>query len=57
MGWKNLIVGARTLHNFANAYINVINVITTFIGTTPPTNIITDDNILNQYNMKQGFKV
>ena len=32
MGWSNLIVGARDLHNIIVAYVNVINSITNFLN-------------------------
>ena len=57
MGWSNLIVGSLALHNVAKAYINAVNNITTFVEPNPPTNIITNENILTQYSIKQGIKV
>ena len=50
VGWSNLIFGARALHNVAMAYVNVINVIDTFVGPNLSTNIITNENILTQYS-------
>ena len=57
MGWNNLIVGSNELHSVTKAYINVVNDITYFVKPTPPTNIITNDTILNQYSIKQVLKV
>ena len=57
MGWSNQIVGARSLHNVSKSYVNVINTITTFVETTPPTNNIKNENVLTQYSIKQLFKV
>ena len=57
MGRNNMIVGSHDLHNFAKAYVNIVNAITTFVDPTPPTNIITNETILTQYSIKQGLKV
>ena len=57
MEWRNLIVGARSLHNITGAYVNVVNSITTFVEPTTPTNIITHENILTQYSIKQGLQI
>ena len=57
MGWNNLIVGSNEIHGVAKAYVNVVNAITSFVKPTPPTNIITNETILNQYSIKQGIKV
>ena len=57
MGWSNLISGYHALHNFTKAYIKVVNAIATFFETTPPTKIIKNETILNQYSIKQGLKV
>ena len=54
---KNLIIVSHALHNVAKAYFNVINSTSAFVEHTPPTNIITNDTILNQYINKQGLKV
>ena len=35
MGWINLIMGSRALHNVSKAYANVFNSITTFVEPTP----------------------
>ena len=51
-GWNNLIVGSNELHIVAKAYINVVNAITSFVQTTPPTK-----NIMTQYRIKHGLKV
>ena len=51
--WINLVTGSRTLHNTANA----LNAITNFVELTPPTNIITNETILTQYNIKQGLQI
>ena len=48
MGWINLIVGSRDLHNITKPYVNVVNAITNFIEPTTPNNIITNNIILNQ---------
>ena len=55
MVWSSLIVGARDLHNIAKAYVNVINAIATFVEPTPPTNMTTNETILNQYSINQGL--
>ena len=39
------------------AYVNVANAIDTFSKLTPPTNIITNETIRMQYNIKQVFNV
>ena len=57
MGWNNLVVGYYALHNVTKAYVNIVNAINTFIDPTTPTNIIKNENILNQYIIKQGLKV
>ena len=57
MGWINLFVVSRTLHNVAKDYVNTVNAISTFVEPTTPTNIITKETILTQYSMKQGIKV
>ena len=57
MGWNNLIVGSNEIHSVAKAYVNVVYAIPYFVKQTPPTNIITNDTILNQYSIKQGLKV
>ena len=57
MGRNNLIVGSNELKNCAKVHINVVNAITYFVKPTPPTNIITNETILNQYRIKQGLKV
>ena len=54
MGWINRIVGSHAFHNVVKTYINVINYITTFVEPIPPTNIKTNETILNQY-IKQGL--
>ena len=46
MGWNNLIVGSNELYSVAEAYANVVNAISYLIKPTPPTNIITKNNIL-----------
>ena len=57
MGWKNLIVVSNEIHSVAKASFNVVNAITSFFRPTPPTNIITNENILTQYSIRQGLKV
>ena len=57
MVYSNLIVGSHALHSVAKAYVNVVNAISTFVESTPPTNIITNGTILTQYSIKQGIKV
>ena len=57
MGWNNLIVVSNEIHSVAKSYVNVVNDITYFVKPTPPTNIITNGNILSQYSIKQGLKV
>ena len=57
MEYNNLVVGSHTIYNFTKDYINVLNDIFTFIDTTPPTNIITNETILTQYIIRQEIKV
>ena len=57
MGRNNLIVGSKEIHSVAKAYINVVNAINCFVEPTPPSNIITNKTILNQYIIKHGLKV
>ena len=57
MIWKNIIVGSNEIHSVAKSYVNVVNAIDYFIKPTPPTNIIINNTILTQYNIKQGIKV
>ena len=57
MGWSNLILGVRDLHNVIMAYVNAINFITTIVETTPPSNIITNETILTQYSIKQLIQI
>ena len=57
MVWINLIVGYNDLKNVAKEYVNIVNAIAKCFETTSPTNIITNDNILNQYSIKHGLKV
>ena len=57
MGWSNLVDGARDLHNVVMSHVNVVNAIDTFVGPTPPTNIIKNETILNQYSIKQGLQI
>ena len=57
MGWNNLIVGSNEIYSVAKDYVNVVNAITSFVKPTPPTNIITNKTILNQYSIKKGLKV
>ena len=57
MGCNNIIVGSNEIHSVAKPYVNVVNAITYFVKPTPPTNIITNENILTQYSIKQGIKV
>ena len=57
MVWNKLIGGSHALLSVANPYVNVFNAIATFVEPTPPTNIIKNDTILTQYNIKEGIKV
>ena len=57
MGWNNLIVVSNEIQSVAKAYVNVVNSITSSVKPTPPTNIITNETILDQYSIKQGLKV
>ena len=54
---NSLIVGSTELHSVAKAYANVVNAISNFVKPTPPTNIITNETILMQYNINQVLKV
>ena len=56
MVWSNLIIGARSLHIFAIAYVNVVNSIANFVESTTQTNTIKKEAILNQYSTKQGIQ-
>ena len=53
---NNLNVGSHALNSVARAYFNVINDISTFVETNPPTNIIKNKTILKQYIIKHGIK-
>ena len=57
MGWNNPIIGSNELHSVEKSYINVVNAIISFVKPTPPTNIITNKTILNQYSIKKGLKI
>ena len=57
MGWNNLIFGSQALHSVAKSYSRVANYITTFLEPSPPTIVITNQTILNQYSIKQVLKV
>ena len=57
MGWSNLLVSSHALHSVAKDYVNFVNAISTSVERTPPTNIITHENILTQYSIKQGLRV
>ena len=49
---RNLIVGYHALHSVTKAYVNSVNDIAIFVEPTPPTNIITNETVLNQYNIE-----
>ena len=62
MVWNNLIVGSHDLHNVAKVYVakayaKILNVITNFVETTPPTNTIIYENILTQYSIKHRIRI
>ena len=57
MGWRNLTVGARSIHDISMAYINVVKSIATFVEPNPPTNINTNETILTQFNINQVLKI
>ena len=57
MGWNNIIVGSNEIHSVAKYYINVVNVIYSFVKPTPPTNILTNKTILKKYSINKGLKV
>ena len=57
MVWIKPIVGACDLHNVVMVYIKVVNTIANIIEPTPPTKIITNENILTQYIIKQGLLI
>ena len=57
MGWINLIIGSHALYSVAKAYASIVNAINNIVKPTPPTNIIINETILNQYSIKQGHKV
>ena len=57
MGWNNLIFGSNEIHSVAKDYINVVNAITYFVKSKPPTNIITNETILTQCSINQVLKV
>ena len=52
MGCINPIVGAHSLHNVAKSSVKFVNAITTFVETTPSTNITTNKTIRTQYSIK-----
>ena len=56
-GWNNLIIGSNEIYSVAKAYVNVVNSITSFVKPKPPTNIIINKTILNQYSIKQELTV
>ena len=55
MGWNDLVIGSHAPHSVVKAYVNVINDISNFVEPNPPTNIITNETILNEYSIKQGL--
>ena len=57
MVWYNLIVGSNELHSVAKVYFNVVNTITNFFKSTPPTNIITNKTIIFQYSINQILNI
>ena len=57
MGWNNLIIGYHALHSVTKSYVNIFNAISTFFEPSPPTNIIINYTILNQYIIKQWRNV
>ena len=57
MGWNNIIVVSNKLHIVAKSCANVVDYISNYVKPTPPTNIVTNDTILNQYIIKHGLKV
>ena len=54
---NNPIVGSNELHSVAKSYVSVVNAITSFVKPAPPTKIITNYTILNQYIIEQVIKV
>ena len=57
MGWKKNIIVFNEIHSVAKAYVNIVNVISTFTKPNPKDNIITNDTILTQYIIKKGLSV
>ena len=57
MGRNIFIVGYNELRSVVKHYVNAVNAISTLFKTAPPTNIITNNNTLTQYRIKQGIKV
>ena len=60
--WKNQLelhgleqpnLFSHALDNVTKYYVKVANAISSFVEPTPPTNIITNETILNQYSIKQ----
>ena len=51
----NLIAVSHALCSVVKACVNIVNSTTSFDDPTPPTNIITNYTILNQYSIKQGI--
>ena len=51
-----MIVGSNSIHNVAKIYVKVVNHIVTVVENTPPTKIIKNETILNQYSIKQRIK-
>ena len=57
MGRNNLTVGSHDHHSVVKYYANDVNNIANFVEPTTPTNIITNNTILNQYSIKQGLNI
>ena len=57
MGWNNITVLSNELHSVAKSYVNIVNDISNFFKPTPPTNIITNEDILMQYSIKQRIRL
>ena len=57
MGWTNLVVGAHEIHIVCKTYVNVVKTISKVFEPTSPTNIITNETILDQYSINKVLQI